>query len=154
MATGPTVYGDMRMSTGGIQNLSYIYFNSNSSNRIEDTGTDLWVKGNQGLKLWLNDSAGAIWVEDCSSFRPDATASNIDLGLSWARWRYIYVGSGGVSFGDGTIQTTAASGSSSLGDHDHSAATTEGGRTLRPLYFYMSTSSAARFRLPVGNNMY
>lgn len=153
MANENQIYGDITMwNAENIQKVGAIYFQSvNSDHMITTSGDDLWIKGKQGMKLWLNDNSGAVWVEECASFRPKDTESNIDLGLDWARWRSIYIGSVGLKFLDGTTQTTAAG--AALGAHTHSDSSS-GGYTLNPRILRMSTSSSARFRLPVGNDMW
>lgn len=143
------IYTDLYLSSNNITDVNKISFEDNANNCINDSGPTLYVQGDSAMFLQLKNDYGVIYVKDCQSFAPASTLSNIMLGNILSKWKRLYLGADGIYFDDGTIQTTAGG----LGDHTHNGAG-DGGDTLAPKYLYMSTNSTARFRLPVGNNMY
>jgi len=143
--TATNVYTDICMNGNQITYCNEFTFNSNQNNVLYDTSPDIFIQGNQGMELRLNDPDGGIRVANCSTFRPD-TDEEINLGSLGLAWKNLYLADGakiyinGVEFG--------------IGDHTHASTGVQGGNNLTPLKVVISTLSAARLRLPVGTNMY
>jgi hypothetical protein len=154
------VFTSFEMGNRLIKEVSKIEFNNHSKNYITDTAADLMLNGRNGIQFTTDTGATAGFVFNNPSgpssnravVRPNATADNMDLGVeSWAEWRNLYLKSGGKIYVGG-VEFTGGGGVPTL--HDHSNDTTQGGQDLAPRKVLLSTSSAARFRLPVGTNMY
>ncbi len=142
-----SIYGDLNMyNQGTIKNAGKIWFNT-TDHYISSVGPDLHIQGQSGIRLKTNDPTGGVWV-NCAIFRPDNDQST-ELGSSTFKWERLHTKD--IRFADGTVQDTAGGGG--LGVHQHSGSG-DGGNSLTPLTLRISTSPTARFRLPVGNNMY